>query len=101
VMFVIEVISHAVRPVTLGIRLRSNIYGDHTIYGIMAGLFKDMATFFSDKMGPVGAVIGGVFAALGPVPIVILGLLVAIIQAFVFMLLTTIYIGMATAHDEH
>lgn len=101
VMFVIELVSHTVRPITLGIRLRSNIYGDHTIYGIMANLFKDLGEFLGHKFGPAGTALGAVFAALGPVPIVVLGLLVAVIQAFVFMLLTTIYIGMATAHDEH
>lgn len=100
VMFVIELVSHTVRPITLGIRLRSNVYGDHTIYGIMANLFKDLGEFLGQKFGPVGTAIGAVFSGLGPVPIVILGLLVAVIQAFVFMLLTTIYIGMATAHDD-
>lgn len=101
VMFVIELVSHTVRPITLGIRLRSNVYGDHTIYGIMANLFKDLGEFLGHKLGPAGTAIGAVFAGLGPVPIVILGLMVAVIQAFVFMLLTTIYIGMATAHEEH
>jgi F0F1-type ATP synthase membrane subunit a len=67
----------------------------------MANLFKDLGEFLGHKFGPVGTALGAVFAGLGPVPIVILGLLVAVIQAFVFMLLTTIYIGMATAHEEH
>jgi F-type H+-transporting ATPase subunit a len=101
VMFVIELISHSVRPVTLGIRLRSNMYGDHTIFGIVTELFHSLGQFLSAKFGVVGTVFGALFSAIGPVPIVILGLLVAVIQAFVFMLLTTIYIGMATAHDEH
>jgi F-type H+-transporting ATPase subunit a len=101
VMFVIELVSHMVRPVTLGIRLRSNIYGDHTIYGIVAGLFKDLAVFMSEKFGTIGGLIGSLIAALGPVPIVCLGLLIAFIQAFVFTLLTTIYVGMATAHEDH
>ncbi len=101
VMFVIELVSHSVRPVTLGIRLRSNIYGDHTIYGIMANLFKDLGEFLGQKFGVVGTAIGAVMSGLGPVPIVLLGLMVAVIQAFVFTLLTTIYIGMATAHEDN
>jgi len=101
IMFVIELVSHSVRPLTLGIRLRSNIYADHTVYEIVANLFSALGAFLSTKLGIIGSIIGGMLSALGPVPIVILGLLVSFIQAFVFMLLTTIYIGMATAHDEH
>ncbi len=101
VLFVIELISHSVRPMTLGIRLRSNIYGDHLVYGIFTGLFKDVGAFLGEKLGVVGHIIGAVGSSLGPVPIMILGLLVCVIQAFVFTLLTTIYIGMATAHDDH
>lgn len=101
VMFVIELISHSVRPITLGIRLRSNMYGDHTIYGIVTDLFGSLSQFMSAKFGVVGTFFGSIIASVGPVPIVILGLLVCVIQAFVFMLLTTIYIGIATAHEDH
>jgi len=101
VLFVIELISHAVRPMTLGIRLRSNIYGDHTVFSIFSALFNDLGAYLGKTFGPVGEVFGALVSSLGPVPIVILGLMVCVIQAFVFTLLTTIYIGIATAHDEH
>jgi F-type H+-transporting ATPase subunit a len=100
-MFVIELISNAVRPVTLGIRLRTNIFADHTVYGIISGLFKDLAHFLNDSFGVIGGAIGHLLALVGPIPIVILGLLVCIIQAFVFTMLTIIYMGMATAHEDH
>lgn len=102
VLFVIELISHAVRPVTLGMRLRSNIYADHTVYGIVLDLLQGARVALEAKLGAVGAFLGHLIVGIGPVPIVILGLLVCVIQAFVFTLLTTIYVGMATAHeDEH
>jgi F-type H+-transporting ATPase subunit a len=101
VMFVIEVVSHMIRPVTLSIRLRSNVYADHTVYGIFTSLLGKLGHVLGEKLGAVGHAIGFVLEGLGPVPIVILGLLVAVIQAFVFTLLTTIYVGIATAHEEH
>jgi F-type H+-transporting ATPase subunit a len=100
VMFVIEIISHAVRPVTLGMRLRSNMYADHTVHGIVMNLFADLGTFLTAKLGFIGSALGFLISGLGPIPIVLLGLLVCILQAFVFTLLTSIYVGMATAHDD-
>lgn len=100
-MFAIELISHMVRPITLGIRLRSNISGDHVIYGVIRDLCINVSNSLSESMGAFGKALGWVFMGLGPVPIVVLGILVCVIQAFVFTLLTTIYIGLATAHEEH
>jgi F-type H+-transporting ATPase subunit a len=74
----IEVLSHASRPLSLSLRLFGNIFGDHTL----------VAVFFS--MLPV----------LLPIPLLGLGLFVAGIQAYVFVLLTTIYISLAV-HEEH
>lgn len=102
VMFPIELISNLVRPMTLGIRLRSNIFADHTVYGIINDLFSKLSVFLQESLGVVGTIIGHVIASLGPTPIFILGLIVAFIQAFVFTMLTIIYVGMATAqHDDH
>ncbi len=78
-MLVIEVIGHLVRPVSLGLRLFGNITGDHLVLGI-----------FSDLVPLV-------------VPVVFLGLgtFVSFIQAFVFSLLSLIYVGLAVEHEEH
>ncbi len=75
---VIELIGHAVRPVSLSLRLFGNITGDHLVLGI----FSDLVPLF--------------------VPVFFLapGLFLSFIQAFVFRLLSTIYIGLATAHEE-
>ena len=101
VLFVIETVSHFVRPLTLAIRLRSNITVDSTVHGVFMGLFEGLKHTLTEHLGAVGTGIGYVLWTLGPIPIVFLGLLVAVIQAFVFTLLSTIYIGLATAHDDH
>lgn len=75
---VIELIGHCVRPVSLSLRLFGNITGDHLVLGI----FTDLV--------PV----------LVPVIFLALGLFVSFIQAFVFSLLTIIYISLATAHEH-
>lgn len=75
----IELISHVVRPITLGIRLFGNIFGDH----IVVGIFSDLV--------PI----------LVPVIFMAFGVFVAFVQAFVFSLLSIVYIGLAVQHEEH
>lgn len=69
----IEIFTHLSRILTLSIRLLANMFADHTVVAVFVGLvpFAIPALF----MG--------------------LGLLVAVLQAFVFSLLTMIYIGLA------
>jgi F-type H+-transporting ATPase subunit a len=85
---VLETISLLIRPVSLTVRLSVNIFVDHLLQGIARSLGD---TF----LGMLGA-------AVLPVPIYFLGLLVCVVQAFVFALLTTIYVSLSVAHtDEH
>jgi F-type H+-transporting ATPase subunit a len=77
-MILVEGISHLVRPFSLGLRLYANMMGDHTLVGVFYSLMK------------YGL----------PIPLMILGLFVCFMQAFVFMLLGMIYISMATSHDH-
>lgn len=78
-IFVIEFISLCVRPITLGLRLMLNMSVDHLLLAIFMGFFT----------------------VLVPVPMMILGCVVVLVQTLVFALLTTIYIGLATEHEEH
>lgn len=79
-LFPLEVLSLCIRPVTLAVRLMVNMAADH----VMLGLFMALV------------------ALLVPVPVMLLGCLVVIVQTLVFTLLTCIYIGLATeGHDEH
>ncbi|TVQ87310.1 MAG: ATP synthase F0 subunit A [Deltaproteobacteria bacterium] len=75
----IELLGLFVRPATLTIRLTGNMFGDHTVLTTMAGLL------------PWGV----------PVPFLLLALIVSFIQAFIFTLLTVIYIALSVPHDDH
>jgi len=77
-MFLIELLSHLFRPMSLSIRLFGNMFGDHMVLGI-----------FSDLVPLVV-----------PVIFMILGIVVSSIQAFVFAVLTTVYIALAVSHDH-
>jgi F-type H+-transporting ATPase subunit a len=79
-MFVIELASHVFRPISLGLRLRANMMGDHIVVGIFNGLLPYLI----------------------PVIFYAMGLFVALVQAFVFCLMTMVYISLATSgHEEH
>jgi len=81
-MFPVELVSHLARPITLGVRLAANMVGDHAVLAAFLGLVPFLV----------------------PLPFLVLGLVVCLIQTFVFVLLTMIYIGMAVADthgDEH
>ena len=75
-MLPIELISHIARPVSLSIRLFGNMYGDHMVLGI-----------FSDLVPLVV-----------PVVFLFLGLFVCLMQAYVFTMLSMIYISQAQEH---
>ena len=79
IMFIIELIGHFARVMSLSVRLFGNIFGKEKVLGIffaLAGLY------------------------LAPLPILGLGILVSLIQAVVFMLLSIVYFAgaMEEAH---
>jgi len=78
-MFVIEVIGHLARVMSLTMRLFGNIFGKEKLLGILFGL-------------------AGLYLA--PLPVLFLGILVSFIQAVVFMLLSIMYFAgaMEEAH---
>ncbi|HEY4242592.1 MAG TPA: F0F1 ATP synthase subunit A [Kofleriaceae bacterium] len=78
-MLPIELISHIARPMSLSMRLMGNMLADH----------KVVFSFFA------------LIPILVPLPFMLLGVLVCLIQALVFCTLTMVYIGMAIEHEEH
>jgi F-type H+-transporting ATPase subunit a len=78
----IELISHCIRPMSLSVRLLCNIAGDHLVLGVFVGIFPLIL----------------------PLPFLALGLFVALVQTFVFCLLSCVYIGEVeaiVAHHQH
>ncbi len=90
---VIEVISFLSRPISLSVRLFANILAGHITLKVFAG--------FIVSMGGLGW-----FALLTPLPLILtigitaLEFLVAVLQAYVFALLTSMYINDAI-HPGH
>lgn len=75
-MFFVEVIGHIARPITLTVRLFGNMTGKHIIL----------------------IVLGIIAPILAPAVILGLGVLVSVVQAFVFALLATLYLAGAVEH---
>ncbi len=89
VVVMLEVISMLVRPVALMIRLGANMTAGHIVILIILGfIFLFQSVALSLISVPLAAAI------------MLLELIVAIIQAYVFTLLTALYVGMLVA-DEH
>ena len=74
----IEVVSHVFRAVSLGFRLFGNMLGDH----IVLGIFLDMTPY------------------LIPIIFYFLGFFVCTLQAFVFTILSMVYVSLAISHDH-
>jgi len=75
---ILELVSHLVRPLSLGLRLFGNIFGDHLVIEIFTSLTKVVI----------------------PVAFYLLGTLVSVIQASVFTILSIIYVAMAVSHEH-
>src|ERR1700760_2271054 len=92
----IEVISFLTRPISLSVRLFANMLAGHTMLAVFAG--------FVVALGSAGGIFAGLPVApmLLIVAIMLLELLVAFLQAYVFAILTCIYLNEALhLHDHH
>lgn len=77
-MLVVELFSHAFRPVSLALRLYGNMFADHLVLVIFTDLTKLVI----------------------PVAFYLLGAFVSLVQAFVFMLLSMVYVALAVSHEH-
>jgi F-type H+-transporting ATPase subunit a len=98
-IFPVEIISTTARLLSLAVRLWANIFASDMIYGIFLSLLAGPALWGWAK-SPVLGVVLGVFPAVLPLAFIGLHIFVSIIQAYVFTILPSVYIGMATA-EEH
>jgi F-type H+-transporting ATPase subunit a len=90
----IEIISFLSRPVSLGLRLFGNMLAGHIVLKVFAG--------FVVSLGALG--LGGIVGAIAPlfmaVALTALEFLVSFLQAFVFAILTCVYLNDAL-HTHH
>jgi len=77
-MFPIEIISHTARLLSLTVRLYANMFAGEQVTLVFLNLTKFIA----------------------PVAFMGLHIFVGVIQAYIFMLLAMVYVGMAVAHDH-
>ncbi len=87
ILAVIEVISYFVRPVSHSIRLAGNLMAGHAVIKVIAG-FASLAVVSPVVVGAVAAIYG-------------LELLVAVVQAYVFTILTCVYLRDAVGGAHH
>jgi len=78
-MFPIEMVGNFARALSLSMRLFGNIFGEHTATGIFMGLVPIIV----------------------PWPMMALGIFGAVLQTFVFIMLTMVYLSGAVATEEH
>jgi F-type H+-transporting ATPase subunit a len=78
-IFVAELLSMFIRPVSLSMRLYGNIYGEDNVIEAFLGLIPGVPLHF---------------------PILGLALLTAFLQAYIFTMLCTYYIASMTVHEE-
>jgi len=106
-MVPIELISHLARPLSLTLRLFGNMLGGHILLSIVFFMTVGLSTWaLSGAAGALGLLIGGV----GTIATILftvgflfpLKLLVAFLQAFIFCMLSMLYIAGAleAAHDS-
>lgn len=77
-MLPIEVVSHLARPLSLTVRLYANMFAGEQVTLVFLGMTKFL------------------------VPVIFMGLhmFVGVVQAYIFMLLTMVYVGGAVAHEH-
>ncbi|HTC27335.1 F0F1 ATP synthase subunit A [Dyella sp.] len=85
--FLLNIVELLSKPVSLSMRLFGNMYAGELVFMLIAGLFS-AGSWWLYGMGVVGYTIWGIFH-----------ILIISIQAFIFMVLTIVYISMA--HDHH
>ena len=78
-IFVIEIIGHTARVMSLSLRLFGNVFGEELVIIILASLVPFIV----------------------PLPMMFLGLLTGTLQALIFAILTMVYLGGAVAVEHH
>ena len=78
-IFIVEILSNSVRPVTLSLPLFVNMYADQQIGNSFLGLIAPLVPLFT----------------------IVLGVFVAFVQTFIFIMLSMVYLSETVPHDDH
>lgn len=87
----IEVLSILFRPVSLTFRLFGNVYGGESLLHSM---------FYLGETLKLNETLINVSMAIAPIPFYFMEVLIGLVQAMVFMLLVSVYIGLICNHEE-
>jgi F-type H+-transporting ATPase subunit a len=87
----IEVVSILFRPISLSFRLFGNVYGGESLLHSMFHM--------GEKLG-APPWLSDIMMGLVPVPFYFLEVLIGLVQALVFMLLISVYVGLICNHEE-
>ena len=98
-LFPVEIISTSARILSLTVRLWANIFASDLIYVIFLGLLAGPVTWAWSKSPVLGAIVA-IFPIGIPIAFIALHVFVSIIQAYIFTVLPSIYLGGAVA-EEH
>jgi len=83
--FLLNVVELLSKPVSLAMRLFGNMYGGELVFMLIAGLLASWITL------PFGVLFGAFWG--------IFHILIILLQAFIFMMLTVVYLSLAS--EEH
>lgn len=87
----IEVLSILFRPVSLTFRLFGNVYGGESLLHSM---------FYLGETLNLNETLINISMAIAPIPFYFMEVLIGLVQAMVFMLLVSVYIGLICNHEE-
>jgi len=97
-IFPVEIISTTARVLSLTVRLWANIFASDLIYVLFVTLLVQLSIWAQAKSALLAVL--WILPALVPLVFVALHIFVSVIQAYVFTVLPSIYLGMAVA-EEH
>ncbi|MDR3771167.1 MAG: F0F1 ATP synthase subunit A [Sutterella sp.] len=92
--FLLNIIEYAAKFVSLGMRLFGNMYAGELVFFLIALLGG-----FALELGPLGGVSAGLGQVAAGLVWWLFHVLIVLLQAFIFMMLTLVYIGQA--HSSH
>jgi F-type H+-transporting ATPase subunit a len=92
-LFVIELVGLVVKPFALTIRLTANMTAGHIILAVLGG-------FLTMAISSVGAAVAVGASAFGYFAITVFEIAIAFIQAYIFTILSSVFVGQSLSHEH-